>query len=286
MIHPLFFAFISFFSWAVGDIFGVVAVRKLGSFSTTAWGLLLRFVIFSLYLPFAVSNLKELTFDLFVVIVLITIVGLVGFIAFNEGMKVGNPALIGTIAAGFPFVTVILSTLFLRETLSFQQIIAIGLIFIGIMLSSFDWQLLKKSRTLQKGVNFALITLLCWGIWFAFLKIPVQKIGWFLPNYAVYISFPFVFLFMKMKKIKLIPLTKENGAIPLIIAVLFLATAELSYSLGITNANSSIIAPIAGSYPALFVILAFFIFKEPIKKQQIIGIITTLAGIVFLSMVS
>ena len=36
----------------------------------------------------------------------------------------------------------------------------------------------------------------------------------------------------------------------------------------------------------LFIVLAFLFFKDPIKKQQILGIIVTLFGIVLLSLFS
>ena len=69
MVNPLFFALVSYFFWAIGDIFGTVATRKLGGFSTTVYSLALRLIIFSLYLPFAISYFKYLTIDLFLIIV-------------------------------------------------------------------------------------------------------------------------------------------------------------------------------------------------------------------------
>ena len=286
MVNPLFFALVSYFFWAIGDIFGTVATRKLGGFSTTVYSLALRLIIFSLYLPFAISYFKYLTIDLFLIIVAIAIIGLIGFVTFNEGMKIGNPALVGTIAGAFPFLTVILSVIFFKEVLTLQQIIIIVIILVGVALSSFDFNLLKQNKALHKGVGLALVTMITWGVWFAFIKIPVQKIGWFLPNYIIYGSFPLVLLFMKARKIKLIPLTRTNGAIPMIVAAVLLGIAELSYNLGITYTNTSIIAPIAGAYPTLFAVLAFLVFKEPLTKQQITGIIITLIGIVFLGSIS
>ncbi len=286
MINPLVFALISYFAWAVGDIFGTFASRKLGGFSTTVWSLFLRLIIFTLYLPFELAHFKDLTPGLFLIIIAIAIIGLIGFVAFNEGMKVGNPALVGTIAAAFPFITVIISVVLFKEILTIQQIAAISIIFIGITLSSFDLKLLREGEKLHRGVGLALITMMTWGIWFAFIRIPVGKIGWFLPNYIIYGSFPLVLLFMKIKNIPLLPLTRENAAIPLIVAAFLLGIAELSYNLGITFTQASIIAPIAGAYPTLFVILAFLVFKDPITKQQIAGIVVTLIGIVLLSILS
>lgn len=285
-MNPIFFALVSYFCWGIGDIFLTVTTRKLGGLSTTVWSLFLRLIIFSFYLPFTVVYLKELNLSLLLIILAIAIVGLIGMVAFNEGLRVGNAALVGTIAAAFPFITVLLSLIFLKERLTVQQTITIFIIFIGIVLSSLDFKLLKKKKILHKGVGLALIAMFSWGIWFAFIKIPIQKIGWFLPNYIIYASFPLVLLFMRVRKIRLVKPNYQNATIPLIIGALLLGIADFSYNLGIIRANASIIAPIAGSYPTFFVILAFLIFKDKITRQQVLGIVTTLIGIVFLSIFS
>ncbi len=48
----------------------------------------------------------------------------------------------------------------------------------------------------------------------------------------------------------------------------------------------TVVAPISGANPILFVILVAFFLKDPITRQQIAGIITTLIGIVLLSIFS
>ena len=61
----------------------------------------------------------------------------------------------------------------------------------------------------------------------------------------------------------------------------------ITFNYAISNgANIAIIAPIASAYPTLYVLLAFLIFKDKITKQQILGIIITLAGIVSLAALS
>jgi len=68
-----------------------------------------------------------------------------------------------------------------------------------------------------------------------------------------------------------------------VLSIVFVRIAEFSYNLGLSKGNASIVAPIAGANPILFVLFAYFIFKEPLKKHQIIGITLILTGIVMLS---
>lgn len=72
----------------------------------------------------------------------------------------------------------------------------------------------------------------------------------------------------------------KNLTPELLLLIIFLSV------IGISKSSVAVIVPIAGSSPTLFALLAFFVFKESITKQQILGIVTTLVGIVFLSIFS
>lgn len=67
---------------------------------------------------------------------------------------------------------------------------------------------------------------------------------------------------------------------------LLLGIGALSFNFAIDQGQVTIVAPIAGSYPALFALLAFLVFREQITRQQIAGIVITLFGIVLLSIFS
>jgi drug/metabolite transporter (DMT)-like permease len=140
-------------------------------------------------------------------------------------------------------------------------------------------------KIISKGIVFALIASVSWGIYFAFVKLLVVEVGWFWPNYIVFLFFPLMFLFMKMRKIELKLPTVNNVFWPLIISVVLVRIAEYSYNFAITKGQVTVVASIAGANPTLFVVLAFLFLKDPIRKQQILGIVITLAGIVFLSFI-
>ena len=91
---------------------------------------------------------------------------------------------------------------------------------------------------------------------------------------------------MKVKGIKLEKPTFKGALTTLILSTIFVRIAELSFNFAISKGLTTIVAPIAGANPTLFVILAFLFFKDPISRQQILGIITTLIGIVLLSVFS
>ena len=274
--------------WAIGDFLGISISRKIGGYSTSFWVFLFGLIIFSFYLPFEAHNFNSLTIPLIFLNIILGILFIAGNIAFNEGLRTSNASLVGTIAASFTAITVVLSILFLGENITLGQTAVIVLIFIGIILSTLNFGELRRGDFIKdKGVRLALFSMLAWGIYFAFIKILVRQIGWFLPHYISFLLFPLIFLYMKLRNIPLEKPNKKNGVLLLvIISAILVRIGDFSFNLAIGRGLTSIVAPIAGSYPTLFVFLSFLIFKDPIKKQQILGIIITIIGIFFLSFIS
>lgn len=284
----IFFALISFIGWGISDLMVTISARRLNAYSATFWSLVISVLLLSLYAPFVLGSLENLTLNIFILNIFLGFILLGGIIAYREGLIVGSSPLVVTIAASFSAVTTILSIIFFKEQLTIFQGLSIVVIFVGIILSMLDLQdIFKRKFSVDRGLVFAFISMVLWGIYFTFIKIPVSAIGWFWPNYFSFLFFiPFVFWFIKLRKIKLYK-PNYNKAFPsLLTSIIFARGAELSFNLGIATGLSSIVAPIAGASPILFIILAFFFLKDPITKQQIAGIITTLIGIVLLSVFS
>lgn len=281
------FAIVSYFGWGTGDIFGTVATRKIGAYSTTLWVFLFGAVIFSFYIPFALNDFRLYTLSLFLLNALLGFFFIGGNLAFNEALRISNASLVGTIAASFAALTVILSVVFLGDKITFLQAGVILLIFFGLALSTLNFRELKNGKAFSdKGILLALVAMVSWAIYFTFVKTLVNEVGWFWPNYISFLLFPLFFLYMKIRKIRLERPTYNKALLPLLASTFLLRSGDFSFNLAISQGLTSIVAPIAGSYPTLFVILAFLIFKDPITRQQVIGITTTLIGIVLLSIFS
>ena len=282
------FAFLSFFAWGFGVFFEAIVARRIESYSLALWGFVLSAFVLIFYTPFVLGDLHGLTVNLLLFIIVIGIAGLfLGTIVYYEALKMSSRALVGTIATSFPAVTVLISVAFLNEKLSGQQIIAIIIIFVGLALASLNLKEIRSKNIFSdKGVMLAFVPMIAWGTWVALIKIPVQQIGWFWPNYLTFLLFPLLFIFIKIRKKKVELPTVNNAIVPLVVSTTLVRIAEFSYNAGIGKDLVSIVAPIAGANPILFIILAFIFFKDKITRQQILGIITTLIGIVLLSVLS
>ena len=262
-----------------------IVARRMNSSSLVFWGAVITIILGAFLIPFQIQYLQFYTIGLLLFNLFLGVGALFsGTLVYYEALKVGNRALVGTIASSFPFVTVIVSFLFLGERVSSAQFWSMVVIFTGLFLSIINWQ--RSQNWWSKGIILATVTMVSWGLYFAFLKILIVKVGWFWPNYIAFAFFPVLIVYMRARKIPFEPLTKNKIAMLLIAATFLVRLAEFAYSLGISFGQVAVVAPIAGSNPTLFVLLAFLIFKDPISRQQILGIITTLAGIVLLSVFS
>lgn len=281
------FSLIAALSWGTADIFGGLVAKKIGGYSSALWSYILSLVLTSFYVPFALHQLSNITWESIIWLILLTPLGIIPLMSLYEGIKVGNASLVGTIAGASGGLTVILSVIFLKESVNLIQIISIIAILIGLALSSLDFKSLNFKQMLSdRGVPYALITLITWGVYFAFIKIPINNIGWFWPAYFSWLGFPLVIIFMKIKKIAIeIPKGNKTWSFSVINSLL-LAVALFAFNIALSYGQNSIVSPLSSSYPALFAILAYFVFKDRLNKQQILGIIITLGGVISLSLAS
>lgn len=271
----------------IGDVFGGVVARRIGGYSSVFWLYFFGLIFASFYVPFAVGDLQKLTLGTGLLLSVLAVIGVIPAITLFEGIRVGTASLVGTIGSAFAAIAVILSIIFLGDKINFSQTFSIIVIFVGLVLSSIDLKTLKaKQLFTDKGVPYGLISMVLWGIYFTFIRIPAREIGWLWPAYFSWCAFPLVYVFMRIKKVKLEMLKGTKLFTNTILNALFSAAAIFAFNFAVAKGQTAIVAPISGLYPVLFAVLGYFVFKDRLKKQRILGIAVTLVGIVLLAVIS
>src|SRR5579864_3625399 len=142
--------------WGSTDSIAAFAVRSIGALRTTLFSQLaglLTVAILSAFFPLVWQSFTPL------MILLGACSGLlaaVGYYAFYRGLAVGPVTLVSTISSGSSIVTLLLAFLLLDQSLSPGGLIALGIIFLGIIQASTDLrairgQLSPKSRSSVRG---------------------------------------------------------------------------------------------------------------------------------------
>lgn len=287
-MQAIFFAFVSFFGWGISDLFVTISARKLNAYSSGFWSYFLGLILLTFLIPFNIQNLGNLHQNTLILIFFLAVIFMIGLICFREALIAGSSPVMAAVTSSYAVLTTVFSILFFQERLNSSQLFAIVLTFFGLGLTLFDLGELFKGKLIWgKGMLFALMAALSFGTYFTFIKIPVKEIGWFWPNYFSFLfGAPLIFLFVKAKKIKLHKPTYNDALLPLLLAIIFGRIGELAFNLGISRGFSSVVAPIAGANPILFVTLAAIFLRDKVTRRQVLGIVTTLLGVILLSFFS
>lgn len=282
---PLILAFIVFIGWGTGDIFTIIATRRIGAKLSTFWVFFFSFLLTLLVIPFVPHDFKLITFPLLIFNIFLGIIYVLGNLLIGEAFRISSAPLVGIIVQAFPAAVLVLSAIIFKDKITTQQAGFIIIIFFGVLLSSVDLKsLFRVKKIIDRGTGIALIATMLLSFYFTFLRIPINVYGWFLPNFIATACFPIIFLFIRNdKKSFFIPKSKTVLISVFLVGLLIRAgDFALNYGLSIPNA-SSLVAPIASASPILFVTLSALIFKDKVTKQQVLGIVITLIGIVLLA---
>lgn len=286
----LILAFITYIGWGTGDIFGIFASRKVGAYITTVYVGLFGFLVASLYIPFAIQDFFKITLGLLLLNILFGTAIMFGNFLLNEGFRRSNASLVGIIVQCFPAVVLVLSALIWKDPITPKQIWWIILIFAGVTIATIDFNDLKKRQLFSDvGVRLALGGAFIFSLYFTFFRVFSNEYGWFWPNYISIASFPIALLLAKKifkSKDTISKIPHKSVLIATFLSAVFLRGGDIALNSGLSSGYASIVAPIAGASPTLFLVLASIFYKDPITTQQKIGIGISLVGIVLLSFFS
>jgi len=281
----IFFGLVSMLSWGASDFFIAKSVRGSGVLRAFLWAQIASVtLLFSIFLYY--YDLPEFTFYTAVLILSAGLLGVISNLSFYKSLKVGKVCIVMPIASCWAMITVILSMIFLGESLDTAQIFGIAFAILGAALVSFKLSDLKKmdlSKHANKGVEYAVVAAFAYGTNFVLIDVLVSEIGWFLSILFIEIVVVFYLLLYSRASGSDISFPK-NVLLFIGLVGLLDAVAYLCYGIGITSEFGSIVAPIAASSPAISILLAKIFFKEELEINQKAGIFFVLTGLILLAL--
>lgn len=203
--------------------------------------------------------------------------------AFYKSLRVGKVSIVMPIASCWAIVTIFISIAFLGEILT--KIHALGAIFaiVGVILVLFKKNNSAKSKDGSRGIFYAIIAAIAYGIDFVIIDLLANEIGWFLPIFFIGIITAFFLLIYAGFRKRNLSFPRNVFLFVALVGILD-TIAYLFYSSSVTMELGAVVAPIAATSPAISILLAKIFFKEKLWLIQKIGIIFVLAGLVLLSL--
>ncbi len=210
--------------------------------------------------------------------------GGIGYLFFYEGMRVGTVGIVGTISAACPMLTVVLSVVFLSETLGLSQVAGIGLIMLCILVLAYDPKHPSASR--RAAVLLSLAGFFVWGIWGFLVKSSVAALGegnLDLLLAAGYLGVTATYAMLRRApKPAADPPTRESWTLGLFVFLaggLSAVALTVAYDLG----PAAIVAPVSGTYPIIATLAAAGLLKEKLDWRIAVALIAFGLGIVLLA---
>ena len=258
--------------WGIGDFLMQRSVRKIGSLEGLALlGVIESIILLPLALPqlfllFLPENMQLLCF-------LGVTTFITAFILF-QALRKGKLAVVEVLCEFELPLTIILGTFLLSDFLSFNQLLFMVPIFVGIILIAFEPRTkLKHLFKLEHGALLALIAAFGMAFVNSFVALssrvvsPVMAI-WF--PHVIIALLALVFLFIK-KRIHKTELDFAKFHWLIIVTSLFEAVAWLLFAFSTSIANVGVVTAITESYPAIGIILGVMVNKEKISRRQAFG---------------
>lgn len=279
----LYAAFGAMLLWGIADFLIQKTVRKIGDVESLGMiGIIGSIVL----LLFVVSDLNSLdAWDIlyfFAIGAFTFAIGLVNFEALKRG-KLGVMDVILTIELP---VTIFLGLVFLSEVVSLQQLIVMCSVFVGVLLISIKSYSHNPFKRFEKGMLFALIAAIGYGLIDYFTAISSRAFSPLLAIWApwtVFTALCAIIVFQRKGFHKIGRDIKRFKGLLLIVGLVDVG-AWIFYALALSGEDLAITTAITEGYPAIALFLGRYFNKELIKRHQYFGAVLALVAAVTLAL--
>lgn len=277
----------SMVGWGTADFFAKKTIDKVGDVTTLFWAQLVG-VVPLLILFLANPEVPKInTYDpLF--IVLFGIVSALSYIPLYIGFGKGKVSILSPIFASYSVVVVILAAIFLNASISGWQIVAVALVFIGILMISIDPSevktLLKRTERKSEGVPQVLSAMIVYSFWLMLFDKFLSDKQWVFVLLVIR-SIAVLTLFVYCMATKAELRIRDRALYKYVVGIgLFdvLAFAAVSYGYSHTT-YIGVVTVLSATFSLPTIVLAYLFLKERIVPFQVAASAVIIAGVVLIS---
>lgn len=277
--------------WGISDFFAKKTIDKIGDLKTLIGSQLIGGFFLLIYFLLIKEQVPAISGTLLLYVSLLAALDGAGYLFLYRAFQKGVVSIVSPIASSAAGFSVIVAIVLFKEQVSFLGLVGVALILLGILITSTDYKDLRKSfskANLTNGVPEAIISMILLGFWFPLWDRFVgdkEWLFWLIVSKFIMGIMLCIYFYLTNKGNKI--LSGYRSVIKILIPVAILdALAYLGTTWGysVTVNTTSLITVIANAYSLPTIILAYFILKERVSRQQVIGIASMIAGIVVSSL--
>lgn len=276
------------FGWGFSDFFAKQSVAKLSPVAVLFWVQVLGLIPLFLFTG-AHFDLQLRSLDSWGALVAFALTDTVGYLLFYKALKVGKLSLVGPVFASYAAGAVLVTAVFERMVPDLVTSVLLGVMFVGIVLTSIELQsqTKKQKKATTRGVVLAGLGALLFSFWYPMWDLFVSREGGSLDLVfflRIGVSLLLFAWLVVTRELKLFVSKNRWSMVGLAIAGLGDACAYYALSIGYelgSNPNITTMFGSAYSLPTLF--LARFILRERLNRFQYIGVVLLLVGVMLIA---
>lgn len=273
------FGIISMVTYGFTDLISSLLTKRYNITRLTFWYFVLSGIILGA-ISFLFFKLPKVSLLQVILLAFTSLVSVVALLSFFKGLKIGKLSIIAPISGAWSIITVLIGVMLFGESLTVMQSVGVALAILGTVLTSFKMRdlLAPRLRNLAPGSDYAIITMLLWGVFYAGIGILSKQLGWIWPVFVTTILSAVILLVYAL--FNGTDLSFPSKGTKLIVLWMIIGTIAFStYGISANYGNVSLVSPIVASAPFIAVIAARLLLKEKLEVNQIIGIALILVGI-------
>jgi drug/metabolite transporter (DMT)-like permease len=285
--------------WGGADFAARFASRRVGAYRTLFFMQFFGFIALSVYLKFRGGFFEGIApgWHPWALAALAGVINMIASLSLYYSFQIGVMSIVAPVSSAYPALTVALA-IASGERITALRGLGLAVTLVGVILAATTFtpsaspvnanpeneSTAKETARLSKGVGWALLAALGFGVLFWFLGFyVVPAVG---PTISVWVIRLTSFSVLALAAIP----TRQSLRLPsgsvwwLLAAVGFLDTAAfVANNAGLHTGQVSVVSVLASLYGAVTVILAWIFLREKLERSQWLGIILIFAGIVLVS---
>lgn len=281
-------AFVAMLCWGFGDFLIQRSTRKIGDWETL-------FVICAfgsvILLPFVYKNIPALLFgsiENLLILLVCSLVLLFAALLDFEALKKGKLAVVEPIWSFEIPASALLAYFILREHISWEQIILIACLIVGLCLVSFREKYLKKEFLVEKGVLIAFVAAFIMGAanffvgWGARVTDPLT-VNFFVNVFVTTVTGAYL-LFRGQVKHTIRDVINNRGL--LLVMSISDNAAWVAFAFAMVLTPIAVAVALSESYIIVAVLLGLLVNREKLQSHQKIGLVVALASALILAAIT
>lgn len=269
----LIFIIITIIFWGFAQVFIKKGLDFLTPWQSYATDCLLAFFIFVPYCLYRGFNFSGL--NLPSVIFLIFLGFVIG--VYYYVVEKGPISVIGPVLSASPVVTLILSSFFLHESLTFTQLSGVILTILGIIILSLPE---KVKGAKSSWIFIAFFVALGLGIEGTGAKYVISQVGdsSYLLLVLIFQSLTVFAWYLKNRPENIIPKVPKKYFLPTILGVGLWNAGTVTFALSMKYGLSSIVSALTNAYIIIILVFSVIYLKEKLRVIQLFAVFIILAG--------